>query len=233
MKNLFLISSAINAKHGIYTPRERFAQTAATCKSIQTYCPGAEMIILDGGVREISQIHLEQFHNELGVKDVISYAKDENVKRIQQIHNHDVVKNVIEVLMYKTYFESVEQFNCDRVFKISGRYRLNSKFNLDIHKSAIEKIVIRGPFKSQFPSDITGGVEAQYMSRLWSFDSIMLPYIRDAYSKILELMLERQKTGYIDIEHCLYAVLDTNIIVEADPIGVEGNIAPNGVGVSD
>jgi hypothetical protein len=71
------------------------------------------------------------------------------------------------------------------------------------------------------------------MSRIWSFDSNLLPYIQDLYGRILELMSFRQQNGYIDIEHSLYALLDKNLVVETPLIGVEGNIAPNGMGVSD
>jgi hypothetical protein len=233
MKNLFLISSAINAKHGIYTPRERFVQTAATCSSIRTYCPDSDIIILDGGVREISRIHQDQLYGELGVKEIMSYVNDESIQKIQQTRNHDIVKNVIEVLMYKSYYDSVKKFHYNRVFKISGRYQLNANFNVDFHNAAVGKITIRSPFKSQFPPEVTGGVTLQYMSRLWSFDSNLLPYIQDLYGRILELMSFRQQNGYIDIEHSLYALLDKNLVVETPLIGVEGNIAPNGMGVSD
>jgi hypothetical protein len=39
--------------------------------------------------------------------------------------------------------------------------------------------------------------------------------------------------GYLDIEHLLYLYIDPAKIVEADVIGVEGLLGPNGVRVSD
>lgn len=235
--NIFLISSAINAKHGIYTPRERFVQTIETCKSVNQYSPNSHIYILDGGVREISTIHLEQLYS-VGVNKVISFVGDENVKQIQGSKNHDIVKNTIEASMYTSFFEKyeiyTENFKYDRVFKLSGRYRLNENFNSDVHTNAKNQIVIRGPFSSQFSSEITGGVTQQYMSRLWSFDISLLPDIKEFYANALNAMVERySNSGYIDMEHCLHSLLNRDLIVEVDKIGVEGNIAPNGVGVSD
>jgi len=72
------------------------------------------------------------------------------------------------------------------------------------------------------------------MSRLWSFDANMLPYITDAYRKMYEHMDRRLRDGgYIDIEHLLYVYLGEDNIQKINKIGIEGNIAPNGVGVSD
>ena len=237
MKHLFLISSAVNAKHGIYTPRERFVQTLETCVSIKKYCPNSEMILLDGGIREISDGHKEYFFQN-GVKNIVSFVDDSGIKEIQKSTNHDIVKNVIEVLMYKTFFDNIDHYNptfdYDRVFKISGRYKLNKDFDISQHESAEGKIVIRGPFESQFPDYVTGGVTKQYMSRLWSFDASLLPYVRDVYGAILAKMNERkEQKGYIDIEHCLYDLLSKQYVVEVQKIGVEGHIAPNGMGVSE
>ena len=48
-KCLFLVSSAIHVKHGIYNTKERLDQTIATCASIKAKVPNADIIILDGG----------------------------------------------------------------------------------------------------------------------------------------------------------------------------------------
>jgi len=122
----------------------------------------------------------------------------------------------------------------DRIFKLSGRYTLNENFNFERHLNAKEKILIRGPYTSQFSSEITGGVTTQYMSRLWSFDSALLPEISETYNKMFAHMMKRlQEGGYIDIEHLLQVHLPSHRAELVGKIGVQGNIAPNGVGVSD
>jgi hypothetical protein len=39
--------------------------------------------------------------------------------------------------------------------------------------------------------------------------------------------------GYIDIEHLLFHHIDVGLVENIGVLGVQGNIAPNGVGVSD
>jgi hypothetical protein len=39
--------------------------------------------------------------------------------------------------------------------------------------------------------------------------------------------------GYADIEHCLYKFLDPAKIINKEPLGIVGNIAPNGVPIKD
>jgi hypothetical protein len=117
---------------------------------------------------------------------------------------------------------------------MSGRYTLNDDFNYDKHMEAKDKVVIRGPFTSQFKSEITGGVSLQYMSRLWSFDAFLLPYIRDLYTDMFNHMTDRLNAkGYIDIEHLLFHHIDPVLIENIGKLGVEGNIAPNGARVAD
>jgi hypothetical protein len=103
-----------------------------------------------------------------------------------------------------------------------------------MHIDAKDKIIIRGPFTSQFTSSQTGGVIFQYMSRLWSFDSEMLPDIAQAYGRMFKDMnMVLTSGGYIDIEHLLFVHLDSSKIQKIAKIGVEGNIAPNGNGISE
>ena len=83
---------------------------------------------------------------------------------------------------------------------MSGRYVLNDDFDLEKHVSAKDKIVVRGPYTSQFNAQITCGVTLQYMSRLWSFDASLIDYIVEVYKQMFGHMQNRlQEGGYIDI----------------------------------
>jgi hypothetical protein len=161
------------------------------------------------------------------------------VKNIQRSDSWDIVKNMIEVVMYASFFDLMLTGKAKlpayrRIFKLSGRYILNNDFDYNMHMSADGMIVIRGPFASQFRPEITGGVGLQYMSRLWSFDARLLQYVRDKYIEMFNHMNARLRSGgYIDIEHLLFYHLDANMIQNPKAIGVEGNIAPNGMRVSD
>jgi hypothetical protein len=234
-ESLFLVSSAIHTKHGVYSAEQRLEQTLKTLKSIKNKCP-ADIIIVEGGDKPLT---LEE-QKILGedVQAIISYADSPAIRQVLAVPNHDIVKNMAEIIMFGSTFQNMEtdldHKRYKRIFKMSGRYVLNDNFNYDTHYNAKDKIVIRGPFTSQFKPEITGQVYLQYMSRLWSFDADMLPYITDAYRKMYEHMDRRLRDGgYIDIEHLLYVYLGEDNIQKINKIGIEGNIAPNGVGVSD
>jgi hypothetical protein len=233
--SVFLVSSAIHAKHGVYDTQTRLEQTIETCKSIRNKCD-AEIILLDGGYQDITKEErdiLSQY-----IDKFYTFSDAENIQQIQQVPNHDIVKNMIEIIMYGSFFDKAiedgwrEKYK--RIFKMSGRYTLNDDFNYDKHMQAVDKIIVRGPFTSQFRQETTGGITLQYMSRLWSFDAFLLPYVRDLYTDMFNHMTERLTAkGYIDIEHLLFHHLDPVLIENIGKLGVEGNIAPNGASVTD
>ncbi len=225
------MSSAIHTKHGVYDAETRLNQTIETCKSIQSKC-NADIILLDGGNKSLSSKEKDCLHKY--IYRFYDFTEEDTVKQIQKVDNWDVVKNMIEIVMFGSFFDLMTTTNInlphyDRIFKMSGRYTLTDDFDYNFHLQQENKIVIRGPFTSQFNSTITGGVSLQYMSRLWSFDSRHLEYIRDTYVDMFNHMNDRLNNGgYIDIEHLLYDHLHHTLIVTPKKIGVQGNIAPNG-----
>lgn len=235
-ESLFLVSSALTTKHGVYHRSTRIRQTNETLLSIRKYCPAADIVIIDGGERD-----LESYEKSLLFKEALefkSFADDATVKSIQTVPSHDIVKNMIEIYIFSKYYEFM--FNNEwhkkykRFFKLSGRYTLNENFNYEKHLSCANGIAISNVRNSQFNPELTGNVSLQYMSRLWSFDSSLLSYIVDTYIKMFNDMKSRVESGgYIDIEHLLYKHLDKNLITNFDVLGVRGNLAPNGVEVSE
>lgn len=232
---LFVVSSAIHANWGVYSTQERLTQTIGTCRSIRDRVPDCDIILLDGGTKILEKEEQEQ------IKDYItafySFADAPNVKHVQSIQNWDIVKNMIEIMMFGSYYTNSKESirtNYKRVFKMSGRYILNDDFDLQTHMNANEKIVVRGPYTSQFTPEVTGGVTLQYMSRLWSFDAQLIDYISQVYRSMFEHMQERlQNRGYIDIEHMMFHHLRADLVETIRKIGVQGNIAPNGVGIME
>lgn len=229
-ESLFLVSSAIDTRHGIYHRSSRFKQTKNTIASIQKHCPDSDMVVLDGGQRDIHDFEKKDF----SILEFRSFAGEQTVKDIHKVNNHDIVKNMIEIYMYREFLKHMLDNEWEkkykRIFKVSGRYTLTDTFSYDKHIGAVDKICVLNSRQSQFPPEITGNVKLQYMSRLWSFDSSLLSYIHNAYCKMFDDMQNRiQSRGYIDIEHLLYKHLDPDRVVNLDKVGIEGNIAPNGL----
>jgi len=234
-KVLFVVSSAIHANWGVYNSEERLSQTIGTCRSIRDRLPDCDIVLLDGGTKNLEPEEKAQIQDYITM--FYSFADAENVKQVQKVNNWDIVKNMIEIIIFGSYYASAKEViekDYDRVFKMSGRYILNDEFDLQPHLDAKDKIVVRGPYTSQFPPEITGNVRLQYMSRLWSFDGKLINYISETYGKMFNHMIERvNNRGYIDIEHLMFYHLDSSRIVTIPKIGIQGNIAPNGVGIME
>lgn len=233
--SLFLVSSALKTRFGVFDYPSRVQQTLETCASIAKRL-SADIILIDGGqeVPDPSEVQYLRQH----VVELVSFSQDANVRQLQGIENHDVVKNGIELYMYASYLKNLYETGLyrkySRIYKISGRYVLNEEFDEDFHAGAQGKVVIGLPRSSQFSAELTGGVSQQYMSRLWSCDSALVEYIVRLYQDMLADFFRIVNAGrYIDIEHLLYKHLLPSLVVSSSSIGVSGLLAPNGVSVRD
>lgn len=231
--NIFVITSAIKTPFGVFSERERIDQTLATIHSIKDRIE-AKIIILDGGAEKPSDSDVTLLSEH--VDQFISLSHLDVFKDIHQSTNHDVVKNACELFMMGSFLAgNIEVLkNVKRIFKISGRYILNDEFNAHQHYKQEDFVVVGKQRFSQFPNDLTGGINKQYMSRLISFSGSKVEFMRDTYAKMIEHMLERiSQGGYVDVEHLLWYYLHDGHAHQLPYIGVEGKLAPNGVNVKD
>ena len=94
---VFLVSSAIHAKHGVYDTQTRLEQTIETCKSIRNKCD-AEIIILDGGYQDITEKERDILSPH--IKRFYSFADADNVQQLQQVHQVQQAQQVqLQVLL--------------------------------------------------------------------------------------------------------------------------------------
>ena len=231
-----MVTSAINTKFGVYDSDTRLRQTLETVASIQRYVPDAKIILVECGAIPLTDTQEHALKAE--VAEIISYNDDEDVHAIFVSDNWDVVKNTTEVMCFRRALQHCVDYNLfdgvDRVFKMSGRYRLNDNFDPAQYIMAPESIVTTHKHPSQFPYEVTL-VKYQYMSRLWSWPAQMTQRIIDeVYDAGLNYMAERiSQGGYCDIEHMLYKFLPADGVLEVHKVGLEGNIGPNGAAVND
>jgi hypothetical protein len=234
IQHAFMVTSAINTKFGVYDSDTRLKQTLGTVISIKKQVPDAKIILVECGAISLTEAQ----ETALKVVDeIISFNDDEDVKAIFVSDNWDVVKNTTEVMCFRRALAHCLEYNLfegiGRVHKMSGRYRLNDSFDPTQYETTPDKIITCTKRQSQFPYAVTG-VEAQYMSRLWSWPKNITEQIIDVYDNGLNYMAERlSQGGYCDIEHMLYKFLPQDLVLEVPRIGLEGNIGPNGAMVSD
>lgn len=236
MNVLVIVTSAVESRFGIYNADQRLEMTLNTINNLRERIPGVKI-----AVNEVSGNGLDA-RKETALLDACDVFLDFTTnKEVNWIYNNpawyenwDVVKNLTELttfpLSLQTLIDSQELVGVDRVFKMSGRYLLNEKFNVNFYSSdaAKDKIVIGRRCASQFPYQVTL-LREQYMARLLSWPASMQQDMVTYYNKARDYMRERMRAGgYADIEHCLFYALPQERVLEVDEVGVYGTIAPNG-----
>lgn len=237
MKSLFILTSAINSKFGVYTPEQRLEQTIDSIKSIKQYAPGADVAIVEmtGVSPTAEQLDALKPH----VQFIMDYSKDPDVVGIyNSTDNWDIVKNTTEVMVFSKALSTLlgdrQIGKYDRVFKMSGRYQLTANFDYPAYDALKDRIVVVQRKQSQFPFGVTGGMQFQYMSRLWSWPSDKTDVVIDTYTTGFLAMAERLGDGgYFDIEHMLFKYLPTNLVTELAKVGIAGLLGPNGIQIED
>jgi len=134
---------------------------------------------------------------------------------------------MLEIMMFSDYLKNITS-SYERIFKISGRYKLNSKFDDSKHQSAKDKVVILPPYNSQnlYNFDVKSSM-FQYMTRCWSFDGSLLSVMIETYDKMKQDIIYASTTKkQADIEHLLYQHLNKKLVKNIHRMGIEGYWAP-------
>ena len=235
MNHAFMITSAVNTKFGVYTSEQRLQQTIETIASVKQHVPDAQIFLIEMAAIPLTDAQRNTL--EPLVSQIVDFDDNEDVKAIFLSENWDLVKNTTEVMCFRMTLEQLQDAGAfegiDRIHKLSGRYQLSKNFDVKRYEQYPDKIVTTHPYASQFPLQLTQ-VTNQYMSRLWSWPTALMPAVLDVYEQGLDYIAGRIAAGgYCDIEHMLFKFLPPQHIQEFDKVGVKGNIGPNGAPVDD
>lgn len=237
MRKLFILSSAINSRFGKFNPAERLQQTLDSVDSIKKQFPDAKIAVV-----EMTGVPLQEEQAraiQAKVNYFFDYTKEQAVIDIyNSTDNWDIVKNTTEVMSFVNALTALkdqkvlDQF--DRIYKMSGRYLLTDNCQSVDYEGLKDRIVVLERKGSQFPPAVTGGMQYQYMSRLWSWPTKETQKVIDAYNEGFMAMAQRYADGgYFDIEHMLYAYLPKELVTEVPRVGLRGLLGPNGVAIED
>jgi len=244
-KNLVLVTSAVYTNYGIYNAEQRIQQTLDTVKSAKKYIPNAVVVLVDNSTTEVQNDNSDVF-NEL-IDTVDYYIDNSDDTDIQYFHknvtNYDIGKNAMEALgIYKALThisQDPELMNevttSNRIFKLSGRYQVTDKFDIAKFDNADTKgkYVFKRSQPSWIPSADTG-VATLYQTRLYSFTPDLFIDTIKLFETIINNMFSMfNQNKYIDNEHSMSKFLPKDKLVELDTVGLQGNIAPNGMMVID
>jgi hypothetical protein len=237
MNTLFIVTSAVNSRFGIYTAEQRLDMTLQTIQCLRDRVPGCKIVINEVSGSGVS--HEAEQALMAAVDLYLDFTTNSEVNFIYSnpvwYNNWDVVKNLTELTTFpqslKILADAGELEGIDRIFKMSGRYLLNDKFDLEFYSQpdVLNKVVIGKSVPSQFPLSVTG-LNTQYMCRLLSWPTDLHSGMITWYEAGRDYMKYRMSVGgYADIEHCLYHAIPRHHVHEVDEVGVYGNIAPNGI----
>lgn len=230
MKNLFLVTSAINTQYG--KSEERLLQTIHTVDSIRSKDPNAEVWLIESSLQPVAH-----YMKSLIDARFISFSSDKRISEISETsqgseETNGFIKNRTEsYVMLNTlrkYKEEISKF--DRVYKISGRYFVSVDFNTEDHNHP-SCITIKEPFPSPFknPLPITGS-EYRHRCILYSFCTSILDEVISMMALVnddIESYFNEYKLGklkYCDIEHSLYKNMIKDKVKYINRTGVIGRI---------
>ena len=244
-KNIVLLTSAVYSNYGIYKPAERIAQTLETAKSAKQYIPGAVVILVDNSKVDVQNDTSAEFEELIDLVDYyIDNSDDDDIKYFHNnVSNYDIGKNAMEALgMLKAlnYIASDSDIMNEvsasaRIFKLSGRYQVTDKFDITKFDNADTKG--KYVFKKSQPSWINPadtGVNTLLQTRLWSFTPDLFEDTVKLYQNIIGTMIPLFNSGkYIDNEHAMAKFIPKDKLGELETVGLQGNIAPNGMMIID
>jgi hypothetical protein len=228
-KHLFIVTSALNTKFGLFNLQERTEQTIHTIRSIRGHIPDAKIAIAESSGVKVTPEQINMFRS--GCEWFLDFSESEYIKSMyDSTDNWDIVKNFSEVIAFNQALRMLNENNAfddiDRIHKLSGRYVLNSNFDPSLYDNYPDKIIMSDRIPTQFEDN---DIRYQYISRLWSWPKLHNQMIFDFFQTALDQMLNRLKNRrYTDIEHLLYHLLPTEHIVQVNPLGVEGLLGAKG-----
>ncbi len=227
MTSLFLVTSAIYTSYGKCSTEERITQTKETIKSIRTYAPDSNIVLLDAGDKSVN-IDFDAKLIDYTIHPEIQFHLQEYLSTNKDLEPDIIIKSMLEIIMFENYLKTYSTNSYSRIFKLSGRYRLNSNFNHSKHLDAKNKVLILTPYHSQhlYNTKVSSSM-FQYMTRCWSFDSNLLEKIIETYGKMKKDIIVASRTEKQgDIEHLLYKHLDKRLVKHINLMGIEGYWAP-------
>lgn len=244
-KNLVLLTSALYTNYGVYTPQQRIQQTLETAKSAKKYIPNAVIVLIDNSKTDIQNDTSDELNELIDLVDYyIDHSDDLDIKNFHAtVQNYDIGKNAMEAIgLFKalTYMSTDPEISeiikkSSRIFKLSGRYQVTDKFDVNKfdNKETQGKYVFKTRQASWIPQ-VDTGVDYLLQTRLWSFTPDLLEETIKIYNTIIENMFSLfNKQKYIDNEHSMAKFIPVDKLVELDIVGLQGNIAPNGMMVID
>lgn len=210
----------------LYSDRERLEQTFETIDSIDKYCPNNIKYLFDCSPNLPSNEYFDLLRSKN--VNVVYVGQDSEVKKYSEMGKKSVAESIGFSLFLDWY--KINKVETQRIYKISGRYKLNHNFILN-NLMFKDSFVFLASIESHLPKEkqIEAGVERLYSTRLFHLDYNYLEILHEK----LQYIINDCKIHDLNVEHSYYKNLHTQNIVELEKIGVTGNTSAYGIGVEE
>lgn len=223
MKTLFIVPSCVNFDPSIeldyspvrslYSASERFDQLIESISSIRQYCPSSDII-----VSECSNLSDEEIKKIKSKADYLITPSQDNDYIFNFFKNHPNKSHAESFLLLKTlfYLKNIQYPLYDIYFKMSGRYKLNNKFNVHNH--------VNHEFNCKKHNTFEDGI----FTTLFSFNKSFFDLFVDSLLATHSFTTNNYPpyVGFSLETNMLYGLHDRMNFL--DELGVEGNFGPDG-----
>ena len=221
-KNLFIVTSALQANIGVVDAVERLKQTITTLENLKEKVPDAMVLLVDGSPHNIDEDIKKRiseycqaiwFNTHPDVYAMASSGRKSEAEIIMMFNT------LLQIKQSKSIHE------IKRIFKYSARTILENDFDINEYDNLFGKYV----FKKSIPSWMSPErkiniTDHLYITRMFSF----CPSLIDNYLQTLQPILNNVITHGIDTEHSHYLCLDKRYVIEFDRLKCAGIVAGSG-----
>lgn len=215
MKNLVIVTSAINVNTGIFPPKQRFYDTCRTIDSIRENIPNSFILI-----NETSPCILDISYKSILENNVDMFIISNTPQIVYFGDKQTLCTSSAEICGFIELFSNNEFLNIlayvDRIIKVSGRYTITSEFNMQNHIDHN---------KYTFKKKWWYGTGYLRDTRCWSMPISLLNH----FKTILPIAFDKVQQYKQDIEHSMVQLIPDNMVNEYDVIGVKGITAHDGI----
>jgi len=241
-KHIFILGTAIEPfmkeTYSVYDSKTRYMQTLETIQSIKQKVPNSYICLAETSSLPIDKEYETEFKSQTDL--YVNLQNSEGINTFSELcRNHPkssvYIKSLFETyglleILYRIQKESLFT-DSQRIFKLTGRYILNDKFNIVNYESEFLDHYIVGKvydyktdiesIKKISPECYLYKYKGSIETCLWSFGKYQFGPVVDALTKSFDYLQEmiRYTTGS-DIEHALYHYLDRKSIVNVSELGV-------------
>ena len=236
MKFLFCISTALWIDYGKYSYKERLNQIVSTVQSIHKYAPGSDIVFFDvsNDIKSIDDVYLLlkisggkffPMSEDPDIGEFFKYqpSESESQKKLgEKVYSgsRNLEKAIGEAYLTKCIVNYAEanKDKYDRVFKMTGRYRLSKEF------TTVDYSQLSGKFVARKRTDWDRPI---LPTRIWSFDTSIIDKMIDFANDVLKLVVNDDGGSFNVIEWTILECLKRQQIPLCEVtgcIGVEGNM---------